>query len=288
MNHKPFKVIADYLTRNNIAVFRYDDRGWNGDITDSTINNATTLDYAVDAQAAFDMIKTHPNINPKHIGMLGHSEGGVITSIAASKNPNISFVILLASTGQKGIDVLLQQNEVILKNIKMPKHAVKMQLSALKQMYKYIVKDYTSDEIEKRMNLWFEKELSKLNAEQRKESPFSTAMERTKFINQLSSNWMRTFLKLNPSDYLTKVKQPTFALNGTNDVQVLQEYNLPQIEKALKKAKNKNYKTYKAIAHNHLFQQCTTGMIDEYSKIEQTISPIILEQIKEFIKSTTK
>ena len=99
---------------------------------------------------------------------------------------------------------------------------------------------------------------------------------------------MRTFLKLNPSDYLTKVKQPTFALNGTNDVQVLQEYNLPQIEKALKKAKNKNYKTYKAIGHNHLFQQCTTGMIDEYSKIEQTISPIILEQIKEFIKSTTK
>lgn len=288
MNHKPFKVIADYLTRNNIAVFRYDDRGWNGDITDSTINNATTLDYAVDAQAAFDMIKTHPNINPKQIGMLGHSEGGVITSIAASKNPNISFVILLASTGQKGIDVLLQQNEVILKNIKMPKHAVKMQLSALKQIYKYIEKDYTSDEIEKRMNLWFDKELSKLNAGQRKESPFATAMERTKFINQLSSNWMQCFLKLNPYDYLTKVNQPTFALNGTNDVQVLQEYNLPQIEKALKKAKNKNYKTYKAIGHNHLFQQCTTGMIDEYSKIEQTISPIILEQIKEFIKSTTK
>ena len=155
-------------------------------------------------------------------------------------------------------------------------------------MYKYIEKDYTSDEIEKRMNLWFDKELSKLNAGQRKESPFYPAMERTKFINQLSSNWMRTFLKLNPSDYLTKVKQPTFALNGTNDVQVLQEYNLPQIEKALKKAKNKNYKTYKAIEHNHLFQQCTTGMIDEYSKIEQTISPIILEQIKEFIKSTTK
>lgn len=288
MNHKPFKVIADYLTRNNIAVFRYDDRGWNGDITDTTITNATTLDFVKDAQATFDMIKTHPNINPKQIGMLGHSEGGIITSIAASENPDISFIILLASTGQKGIDVLLQQNEIILKNIKMPKHAINMQLSALKQTYKYIDKDYSNEVIEQKMNVWFEKELSKLNENQRKESPFAIPMERKKFINDLSSNWMRCFLKLNPYDYLTKVKQPAFALNGTQDVQVLYQYNLPKIEKALKKANNKNYKTYKAINHNHLFQQCSTGMIDEYSKIEQTISPIILEQIKDFIKNTTK
>lgn len=288
MNHKPFKVIADYLSRKGIAVYRYDDRGWNGDITDSVIVNSTTLDFAIDAQAAFEMLRNHPNIDPTKIGMLGHSEGGVIASIATSKNKDIDFLILLASTGQKGIDVLIQQNEVILRNIKMPEHAVNMQVSALKQIYKYIEKDYSDEKITKRMNKWFEKELSKLTQEQRKESQFLIPMERTKFINQLSSNWMRNFLKINPYDYLIKVQQPTLALNGTHDVQVLYQHNLPPIEKALKKAKNKNYIIYKAIGHNHLFQQSTTGMIDEYSKIEKTISPIILEQIEEFIRNTTR
>lgn len=288
MGHKPFKVIADYLTRNNIAVFRYDDRGWKGDITDSTIINATTLDYAADAKAALDMLLTHPNLNPKQIGVLGHSEGGAIASILSANNPKVSFVVLLASPAQKGIDVLLQQNEVILKNIDMPKYAVDMQLDALKQIYNLFKKGYSNKEVEERMNAWFEKKLSKLKPEERKESQFVFPMERRKFITQLSSPWMRCFLELNPYDYMKSITQPLFALNGTHDVQVLYQYNMPQIEKALKKANNKNHKIYKAVGYNHLFQQCTTGMIDEYSKIEQTISPIILEEIKEFIKANTK
>jgi hypothetical protein len=138
------------------------------------------------------------------------------------------------------------------------------------------------------MNKWFDKELNKLEESQRKEIQFSSQVVRKQFVGSLTSNWMRVFLKLDPADYLEKVHQPVFAINGTNDIQVLYQYNLPAIEKALKKAKNNNYKIYTAVGMNHLFQESTTGMIDEYSTIEQTISPVILSQTRDFIKEQTK
>lgn len=287
-SHKPFKVIADYLTRDGIGVFRYDDRGWGVETIDSSIINATTLDFAVDAEAAFCMLRNHPNIDKNNIGMLGHSEGGTIASISASNNPDIKFIILLAGPGLKGIDVLKQQNTVFFEKANMPKHALDFQLSAFDRIYKLIEKDLSNNEIDKRMNKWYDKELRKIDKGKRKDIQFTSPAMRTQFNNQLSSNWMRTFLKLNPLDYLKKVNQPVFAINGTNDIQVLYQYNLPAIEKALKKAKNKNYQIVTAVGMNHLFQDSKTGMIDEYSTIEQTISPIVLLQIKNFIKENIK
>jgi fermentation-respiration switch protein FrsA (DUF1100 family) len=99
---------------------------------------------------------------------------------------------------------------------------------------------------------------------------------------------MKTFLKLDPADYLKTVKQPVFALNGTKDVQVLSKYNLPAIEKAMKEAKNEHFTQYKAEGMNHLFQECKTCTVEEYSKIEQTISPIVLDKLRDFIKENLK
>lgn len=286
--HKPFKVLADYLTRHGIAVFRYDDRGWKSDSKDSTIINATTLDYAIDAQAAIDLISKHPNIDNKNIGMLGHSEGGAIVSICASKNKDLKYIILFAGPGMKGIDVLLQQNKAYFEKANAPQHAIDFQLSTIKEIYRLIEKNQDNEIIEKKMNKWFDKELKKLDESQRKEIQFSNQDVRKQFVKSLTSNWMRTFLMLDPAYYLKQVHQPVLAMNGTKDIQVLYHYNLPAIEKALKKAKNNNYKIYTAVGMNHLFQESTTGMIDEYSKIEQTISPIILSQIRDFIKDYTR
>lgn len=286
--HKPFKVLADYLTRNGIAVFRYDDRGWGAHSTDSTIINATTLDYAIDAQAAFELISKYPNIDNKNIGMLGHSEGGAIVSICASKNKDLKYIILFAGPGMKGIDVLLQQNKAYFEKANAPQHVIDFQLSTINQIYRLIEKGQGNEKIEKKMNKWFDKELKKLDESKRKEIQFSSKVARKQFVGSLTSNWMRVFLTLDPADYLEKVHQPVFAINGTNDIQVLYQYNLPAIEKALKKAKNNSYKIYTAVGMNHLFQESTTGMVDEYSTIEQTISPIILSQIRDFIKENTK
>lgn len=237
MQHKPFEVIADYLTRNGIAVFRYDDRGWG--TQDMELVNGTTLDFADDAEAAFQLLKSHKKIDPKRIGFAGHSEGGVIAPIVASRNKDVAFVIMLAGTGVDGESVLIEQNRAILGKMGASEEEIQTQISSLKN---------------------------------RENNP------------ALQVPWLKCFLDLDPRDYLSKLSIPVLALNGDKDVQVIASQNLPEIERALEKAGNKNYKTILLPNMNHLFQECETGLPDEYFSIEQTISPKVLEIMKDFIK----
>lgn len=237
MQHKPFEVIADYLTRNGIAVFRYDDRGWG--TQDMELVNGTTLDFADDAEAAFQLLKSHKKIDPKRIGFAGHSEGGVIAPIVASRNKDVAFVIMLAGTGVDGESVLIEQNRAILGKMGASEEEIQTQINSLKN---------------------------------RENNP------------ALQVPWFKCFLDLDPRDYLSKLSIPVLALNGDKDVQVIASQNLPEIERALEKAGNKNYKTILLPNMNHLFQECETGLPDEYFSIEQTISPKVLEIMKDFIK----
>ncbi len=237
MQHKPFEVIADYLTRNGIAVFRYDDRGWG--TQDMELVNGTTLDFADDAEAAFQLLRSHKKIDPKRIGFAGHSEGGVIAPIVASRNKDVAFVIMLAGTGVDGESVLIEQNRAILGKMGASEEEIQTQISSLKD---------------------------------RDNNP------------ALQVPWLKCFLDLDPRDYLSKLSIPVLALNGDKDVQVIASQNLPEIERALEKAGNKNYKTILLPNMNHLFQECETGLPDEYFSIEQTISPKVLEIMKDFIK----
>lgn len=237
MQHKPFEVIADYLTRNGIAVFRYDDRGWGAQ--DMELVNGTTLDFADDAEAAFQLLKSHKKIDPKRIGFAGHSEGGVIAPIVASRNKDVAFVIMLAGTGVDGESVLIEQNRAILGKMGASEEEIQTQINSLKN---------------------------------RENNP------------ALQVLWFKCFLDLDPRDYLSKLSIPVLALNGDKDVQVIASQNLPEIERALEKAGNKNYKTILLPNMNHLFQECETGLPDEYFSIEQTISPKVLEIMKDFIK----
>ena len=236
MQHKPFEVIADYLTRNGIAVFRYDDRGWG--TQDMELVNGTTLNFADDAEAAFQLLKSHKKIDPKRIGFAGHSEGGVIAPIVASRNKDVAFVIMLAGTGVDGESVLIEQDKAILGKMGASQEEIQAQINSLKN---------------------------------RDNNP------------ALQVPWFKCFLDLDPRDYLSKLNMPVLALNGDKDVQVIASQNLPEIEKALKKAGNKKYKTVLLPNLNHLFQECETGLPDEYFSIEQTISPKVLELMRDFI-----
>ncbi len=236
MQHKPFEVIADYLTRNGIAVFRYDDRGWG--TQDMELLNATTLNFADDAEAAFQLLKSHKKIDPKRIGFAGHSEGGVIAPIVASRNKDVAFVIMLAGTGVDGESVLIEQNKAILGKMGASQEEIQTQINSLKN---------------------------------RDNNP------------ALQVPWFKCFLDLDPRDYLNKLNMPVLALNGDKDVQVIASQNLPKIEKALKQAGNKHFKCVEIPNLNHLFQECETGLPDEYFSIEQTISPKVLEMMKDFI-----
>ena len=235
--HKPFEVIADYLTRNGIAVLRYDDRGWG--TQDMKLLNGTTLDFALDAEAAFEFLKSHKRIDPKRIGFAGHSEGGVIAPIVASRNKDVAFVIMLAGTGVDGESVLIEQNREILGKMGASQEDIEAQINSLKD---------------------------------RDNNP------------ALQVPWFKCFFDLDPSVYLSKLTMPVLALNGDKDVQVIASQNLPAIAAALEKAGNKHYKTMLLPNLNHLFQECETGLPDEYYNIEETISPKVLEIMRDFIK----
>ena len=236
MQHRPFAVIADYMANNGIAVFRYDDRGFGS--KDTMLFNATTLDYAIDVESAINAVKNHPNIDTDKIGLVGHSEGGLIAPIVASRNSEVDFLILLAGPGVNGMEVLVEQTKAILK-----------------------VNGYSKKEIEEQLK----------------------ALKKGELAGH-SHPWMKCFLDLEPSVYLEKVKQPVLVLNGTKDLQVLHYQNLPAIKKALKKGGNKSYEIHKIKGVNHLFQECKTGSPNEYSEIEQTISPKVLKLMKDFVK----
>ena len=283
-HHKPFLVIADYLTRNGIAVLRYDDRGYGkskGNYTD-----ATSLSFADDASAAVAYLLGRPEINPEKIGLVGHSEGGLIAPIVASGNKNIAFIVSLAGPGVRGYDIIIRQTRDIMAVSGTPEKEIEETIARNGRLFEMIMAEPDQRKLVKDAMEWYGKELDKkaLTPEERKG-------EMTSFIQTLVSvnnPWMRYFLATDPAPFWSKVKCPVLALNGEKDLQVNYEVNLAAIKAALKKGGNKKVKTISLPMHNHLFQHCTTGGLAEYSTIEETFSPEALEIMTTWIRKTMK
>jgi uncharacterized protein len=281
LGHKPFLVLSDFLTRNGIAVLRYDDRGIGESKGD--FKNATTQDFTTDVEAAIAYLKTRKEINKTKIGLIGHSEGGVIAPIVASKNKEVNFIILLAGTGIQGNKLMLLQKELIERQSGISETEIAKGQEIIGGAYNLILKSDINDinTNAKIHDYLKEKYENKLDENTLKS-----------ISNQLSSNWMHYFIKFDPATALEKVKCPVLAINGEKDLQVPAKVNLEAISKALSKALSKagNHKvTTKLLPNlNHLFQECTTGSPEEYSKIEQTISPVALNVVLNWIKNTIK
>jgi pimeloyl-ACP methyl ester carboxylesterase len=282
--HKPFKVIADYLTRNGIAVLRYDDRGMGG--SKGSLNNVTSMNFAGDAAAAVAYLTTRPEINPGKIGLIGHSEGGLIAPIVASKNPDIAFIVSLAGPGVRGKELLLKQTRDILEVSGTPENEVKEAMSTNNKLYDMVIANPDQRSFAKQALEWYGKELDSkdLTPEKRKEKMAAFAQA----IVQLNNAWMRYFISTDPAIFWREVKCPVLALNGEKDLQVNYEQNLPAIRNALKQGGNKKVRTVALPELNHLFQHCTTGNPSEYVNIEETFSPGALNIMADWIKKTMK
>jgi pimeloyl-ACP methyl ester carboxylesterase len=283
--HKPFLVISDYLTKNGIAVLRYDDRGVGGSTGD--FSKATSLDFASDAEAAVDYLKTRNEINKKEIGLIGHSEGGLIAPIVASKDKDIAFIVLLAGPGLPGNKLLLIQSELIMKSEREQPEKIERAIDLNKKIYSLV--DTTTDTtvIHQKLKEVLEKYYDSLSEEDKKEIPDLKLFIEQQF-KTITSPWFSFFLRYDPRPALEKVKCPVLALNGGNDLQVPPKEDLSEIEKALKKGGNKNYKIVELPGLNHLFQDSATGKISEYAKIDETFSPKALEIMVGWIKKITK
>ena len=284
MGHKPFLILSDYLTRNGIGVLRCDDRGTGASKGNFAI--ATTFDFATDVEAEVDYLKTRNDINQKHIGLIGHSEGGIIAPIVAVESSDINFIILMAGTGISGDKLLLLQQEMIGGASGMKQEDLKIAAELNSHIYKLVKEYQNADTLKSKISNYLlvkSKELPDLKIPEGK-----TVKD---FINlQLAqlTPWMLTFIKYNPAATLEKVKCPVLAIIGSNDLQVPPKENLPAIENALKRGGNKNVTVKELPGLNHLFQECKTGLPQEYSVIEQTISPIALEIMTNWIKKTTR
>ncbi|HVO81371.1 MAG TPA: alpha/beta fold hydrolase [Terriglobales bacterium] len=267
MGHRPFLVLADYLTRKGIAVLRADDRGV-GKSTGSLVA-ATTLDFASDAEAGVGYLKTRPEVDTRKIGLIGHSEGGMIAPIVAARDPDIDFIVMLAGIGVPGGELLVEQAKLI-SEASGKSAAEAVQIAAQERDVVELVKQEKDDAV-------LEKKIREMLAGQVPEAQLGES------IRQLRSPWFRYFVGYDPAPTLRKVHCPVLAMNGEKDLQVPPRQNLSAIRKALEEGGNKHVEVVELPGLNHLFQTAKTGAVSEYAEIEETMSPRALETIANWV-----
>ena len=279
LGHKPFLVLSDYLTRQGIAVLRYDDRGVAA--SGGEFKTATTLGFATDAEAALSFLQTRKDIDITKIGIIGHSEGGISAPIVASRHRELAFVVLMAGPGLTGEQILLLQSELIARAEKGDEKTIASNLSLSADMYKVIRKTADNAKAEKKLRdlITATDKKNARDTSYHKQSEAAISEE----IKTLTSPWFRCFLTLDPQDYLTKVKCPLLAINGSLDLQVPPKENLAAIERAMIFGGNVDYTVEELPDLNHLFQHATTGSPTEYSTIEETISPSAMELMARWV-----
>jgi uncharacterized protein len=267
LGHKPFLVLSDYLTRHGIAVLRADDRG----VGKSTgiFAKGTTADFATDTEAGIAYLRTRSEIDPHKIGLIGHSEGGVIAPMVAARNKDVAFIVMMAGTGVAGDQILPAQREAIeVAGGKSPEEAAKDTVREKEMLA--LVETEKDDAV-------LQKELKEKMAGDVPEAQIGLQ------ISQITSPWFRYFLTYDPATALRKVTCPVLAINGSLDTQVLPSQNLPPIRKALQDSGNQHVEVDELPGLNHLFQSAKTGSPTEYAQIEETISPIALDKMATWI-----
>lgn len=283
LGHKPFLVLADYLTRQGIAVLRFDDRGVGA--SGGNFATATSEDFAQDVEAALDFLQSRTEIDTARIGLIGHSEGGLIAPMVAARNAAVAFIVLLAGPALPGENILELQSELIGRGMGFSERFLQFQRATAKQMYA-ILKTEPVDSIAKEKiralhaAVWETLDDS-LKAEYRQYGDPEKLLEAG--LEQMLSPWFRFFLTYDPRPTLRQVRCPVLALYGERDMQVPAKENSKAIQTELSAGGNTRVTVLKLPRLNHLFQSCQTGLPAEYGKIEQTMAPEVLERIAHWI-----
>ena len=288
MGHKPFKVIAEYLSARGYAVLRCDDRG----VGESTgdMAHATTLDFAQDVEYQLDYLLMKPELfDPQRLFLFGHSEGAVVAAIVAARRKEVAGVAMLGGAGADGKTILLQQNEVLFRLRGVADSLIERRLACMRDLFAvsdtlFLGKD--ADTV-KTINLAFRPLFKKYSAGLTKEQKQQCGLTNTECYGwavSMATPWMRTFLTLNPADYIAKMRCPLLAIGGEKDCQVLAEANLSAIKRVCKINRVKcSIVQLKDI--NHLGQVCQTGAVEEYATLGQAPDNRVLESLANWLDS---
>jgi pimeloyl-ACP methyl ester carboxylesterase len=271
MGHKPFMVLADALTRRGIAVLRDDDRGFAKSTGDFA--KATGPDFVVDAEAAVAYLRSRPEIDAKRIGLIGHSEGGIIGPLVAVEDPRVAFVVMLAGPGVPSRELMTAQREAVGRTAGLSPQAVASNEAVMSR-----VEHALADANDVNQG---QADAAKVLIETGMPTPLAAATTKL-----LGSPWYKWFIAYDPRPTLAKVRAPVLALNGDKDVQVVSKQNLPAIREALKD--NRDVTVVELAGLNHLFQTAKTGAPSEYARIEETMAPVALTTVADWVVAHTK
>jgi len=283
--HKPFLLLADYLTRRGIAVLRIDDRGVGG----STGNKmaATSADHAEDVIAEIEFLKRRRDIDPNKIGLIGHSEGGMIAPMVAAQSKDVAFIVMLAGPGLPGEDILKMQRRLIEEADSIPSGTISQDVDRMGKICSIVKSGADSVAIADQIRSYLKSTVSEWVADLVRSGVDSEKAIDSQ-INQFDGPWFRYFIRYDPRPALEKVRCPVLAMNGALDLQVPPKEDLAAIDKALQTSGNMDVTIKLMPGLNHLFQDAKIGSPKEYVQIEETFSPAALKVLGDWIEEHTR
>jgi pimeloyl-ACP methyl ester carboxylesterase len=282
LGHKPFLVLADYLSRRGVAVLRVDDRGVGG--STGYIKSSTSEDFAGDVRAGLDFLKGRREIDARKIGLIGHSEGGIIAPMVAAASKDVAFIVLMAGTGLPGAQILEMQGQLILKAGGSSESEMKIQHDAQKRLIEIIVREKDEKVAQAKLMTALKDIRDALPDAAREALAENPGGLSAATVAAFNNAWFRFFLTYDPRPMLRLVRCPVLAINGEKDLQVPAKENLAEIKKALEAGGNRNVKSVELPGLNHLFQPCKTGSPNEYASVETTIAPEALKTMADWIE----
>ncbi|MDP4244124.1 MAG: alpha/beta fold hydrolase [Bacteroidota bacterium] len=286
--HRPFLIIADYLARHGIASLRYDKRGIG--MSTGSYADATTSNFASDAEAAVQYLLTRPEVDHHKIGLIGHSEGGSIAPMVAVRDSNVRFIVLLAGPGLRGDEIGRTQRWALARAAGFADSTAKDTTDFLSHIESIIVSAPVGAKVDPLLHQYvmhYRDSLLRTNdALRAKSEELDSAIDL--IISRVQSPWMREFLRYDPAPVLKEVKCPVLAINGQLDAQVVPNDNISAIERALKEGQNPDVTTKIFPGLNHLFQHAKTGAFSEYATIEESFAPEVLDYMTQWIAAHTR
>lgn len=275
MDHKLFLVLADHLTRQGIAVLRYDKRGIGK--SSGVYDGATTIDFASDAEAAVRFLRGRPEVARDHIGIVGHSEGGLIAPMVASRDPALGFIVLLAGPGVRGELLMVEQLVLAAKANGASDAYIAKERNVAKAMFAALASEPQLDVARQKVRLVVD--------EARRAGTLPEGMTENR-VKQFSTPWFHAFIRHEPAPALRAIRQPILVMNGELDLQVPAALDLAAISTALEGNPRAVIKELPRL--NHLFQTAKTGAGTEYYGIEETFAPVALDTVSDWIRATTR
>jgi pimeloyl-ACP methyl ester carboxylesterase len=278
LGHRPFRLIADDLTRRGFAVLRVDDRGVGG--STGSVPGSTSADFALDVKAGLRYLQGRSEIDAKRIGLIGHSEGGLIAPMVAADTPDVAFIVLLAGPGMRGDAIIQLQSELINRKAGVSEKQFEASSTTQRQIMAIAAGPTPRAQAATQIRALLATQLPQDGSAEAQASLKQLDAQ----VDAVLTPWYRYFLACDPLPYLRKVKCPVLALNGENDIQVPYQPNLGAIEKALKEGGNRDVTVQSFPKLNHLFQTSQSGMVDEYATIEETFAPSALKTMGDWLE----